>query len=159
MQIFELIPLNGSRRISDFIVETLYNMAGGTKSLSGMKLVNGIFQQRHLSFNFLLRQLIDILLPLFSLSVSLFLRCPIKSVSSSFLCGSQRLVWRTMQHSVSLSFLLFHQRDLSLWCFNQATHTCRASPLYMFAQIACLWHDSLFTLVELCKIFACVELN
>lgn len=157
MQIFELVRLNGSRHRSDFIVETLYNMAGGTKSLSGMKLVDGIFQQRHLSFNFLLWQLIDILLPLFSLSVSLFLRCPIKSVSSSFLCGSQRLVWRTMQHSVSLSFLLFHQRHLSLWCFNQPTH--RASPLYMFAQIACLWHDCFFTLVELFEIFARVELN
>lgn len=47
---------------------------------------------------------------LFSLSVSLFLWCPIKSLSSSFLCCSQRAVWRTMQHSVSFPLLLLHSQ-------------------------------------------------
>ena len=49
-------------------------------------------------------------------SAAPFITCPIKSLSSSFLCCSQRVVWRTMQDSVSLS-ILFHQTHLSLWSF------------------------------------------
>lgn len=94
-----------------------------TSQAPGWKYWSSSTYQRNF---FSLQQLLDILVPLFSLclfSLSVSLRCPIKSASPSFLCCSQRLVWRTMQQSVSLSSLLSQHLICLVPLFQQTCPT------------------------------------